>query len=350
MNGAVNQEDNFSSDHWLNSFGLAALVAGRPSTAVRSTPGKLSSNPSTPTWTKRPALTLPEKWNEIRLGLNLNEPKLAFAGDGNVSYKGEIDQNPVKEETLAKYSVSSEAKVNKPDQNIKSVKSITHGIDAEFVSNKLPKGKGFAAEIDHVLDEVGLTKDEFYDMQAKLHTQLTPSELEKMRQVRETVPPLDETSIMQKVLPLNRVDKYLSGDYVTVGGCLARIEDVSDVISSKDVIDSLRLDYDKTPFSPSEGYAVIRFKTNQYEKFGIPYAEELNSSKAIKENEYIVDPQTGHGFTAAENGRIIPEFETKYLDGALPTDGEIYIVKGGTEELVGHYDVFDGRFKPLKEH
>lgn len=89
--------------------------------------------------------------------------------------------------------------------------------------------------------------------------------------------------------------------------------------------------------------------TNQYEKYGVPFAEELNSSKAIKPNQYIQYPQTGHGFTAAENGRIVPEFESKYLDGAIPTQGEIYVVKDNVEELVGIYDQDTKRFFSIKE-
>ncbi|TCP31209.1 WXG superfamily protein probably secreted by type VII secretion system [Scopulibacillus darangshiensis] len=56
------------------------------------------------------------------------------------------------------------------------------------------------------------------------------------------------------------------------------------------------------------------------------------------DNNFIQYPQTGHGFTAAENGRIVPEFETKYMDGAVPTTGEIYSIKEDIEELVGVYD------------
>ncbi|WP_051291424.1 hypothetical protein [Fictibacillus gelatini] len=229
------------------------------------------------------------------------------------------------------------------------LKTINHGFETQLNHSKLPQGKGFAAEIDHVLGEIGMTKDEFFELQAKHHTELTPSQLEKMRQVRDSVPSLNKDSVLQKVIPLERLDDYLSGEEAKVGGCVARIEDVADITTSSDVYYSLRMDYEGTPFSPSKEYAVIRFKTDDYEKFGIPFAEELNHSKSIKPNEYITYPQTGHGFTAAENSRIVPEFETKYRDWSLPTVGEIYIVKDGTEELVGLFDKETKRFYNVKE-
>lgn len=94
---------------------------------------------------------------------------------------------------------------------------------------------------------------------------------------------------------------------------------------------------------------MIRFTTDQSDRLKIPYAEELKSSHAAKPNEYISYPQTGHGFTAAENGKIIPEIETVYGNNARPSAGEIYIVKDGAEELVGIYDRYDQRFYNIEE-
>ncbi|MDQ0861787.1 hypothetical protein [Bacillus sp. V2I10] len=233
------------------------------------------------------------------------------------------------------------------------VETVTHGIDTSFDYAKLSQGKEFAAEINSVLDEVGLTRDEFLALQPKHHTELTQDQLEKMRQVRDAVGPVGDDTVLQKVIDLGRVESFLSGRETTLSGCIARMDDVADVHMSDDVFYSLRLDYGDenypTPFSPNEGYAVIRFTTDDYDKMRIPYAEELNSLDAAKPNEFIKYPQTGHGFTAAVNGRIIPEFETKYRDGAEPTVGEIYIVNEGVEELVGVYNPFKERFIRVEE-
>lgn len=63
----------------------------------------------------------------------------------------------------------------------------------------------------------------------------------------------------------------------------------------------------------------------------------------------IYPPQTGTGFTAAENGKIIPEYEC-WEDGEktylLPQDGaELYEVSAdGEEKLIGIYDKDEKKF------
>lgn len=229
------------------------------------------------------------------------------------------------------------------------VATVTHGMDTSFDYAKLSQGKGFAAEIDSVLGEAGLSKDEFLTLQAQYYKDLTPEELDKMHQVREAVPAVNGSTVLQKVIDQDKLELYLSGQLTDVGGCIAKMDDVSDITSSADMYNSLRMDYPNTPFSPDKEYAVIRFTTEQSERLKIPYAEELNSPHAAKPNEYISYPQTGHGFTAAENGKIVPEFETIYGNNARPSAGEIYVVKDGAEELVGIYDKYEQRFYSIEE-
>lgn len=244
------------------------------------------------------------------------------------------------------------AKLTKvPDEapSAPKVTTVTHGMDTSFDFAKLPQGKGFAAEIGGVLDEAGLTKDEFLDLQSSYYKDLTPEELDSMHRVREAVPPVTSTTVLQKVIDGDKLALYLSGDITDVGGCIAKMEDVSDIVSSDDMYHSLRMDYPNTPFAPDKEYAVIRFTTDQSDRLKIPYAEEMNSPHAAKPNEYISYPQTGHGFTAAENGKIVPEYETIYGNNARPSAAEIYIVRDGTEELVGMYDKYDQRFYSIEE-
>lgn len=229
------------------------------------------------------------------------------------------------------------------------VESITHGMDTSFDYAKLSQGKGFAAEINSVLDEAGLSKKEFLSLQSQYYKDLTPEELDKMHQIREAVPPVNGSTVLQKVIDQDKMALYLSGQLTDVGGCIAKMDDVSDITTSADMYNSLRMDYPNTPFSPDKEYAVIRFTTEQSDRLKIPYAEELNSPHAAKPNEYISYPQTGHGFTAAENGKIVPEFETVYGNNARPSAGEIYVVKDGAEELVGIYDKYDQRFYSIEE-
>lgn len=44
------------------------------------------------------------------------------------------------------------------------------------------------------------------------------------------------------------------------------MEDVKPIHSPKDVYESLRLDYEGTPYTTTSDYAVIRFKTDDVEK------------------------------------------------------------------------------------
>ncbi|WP_113929473.1 LXG domain-containing protein [Bacillus sp. P14.5] len=75
-NGAVNPDDAFSKEHWLNSFGLAALLAGG------AKPGLGVKGQTTVSATARqavPKVSLNQRWNEIRLGLDdlYNRPMMA---------------------------------------------------------------------------------------------------------------------------------------------------------------------------------------------------------------------------------------------------------------------------------
>lgn len=96
-------------------------------------------------------------------------------------------------------------------------------------------------EIDSVLDEVGLTKDEFLALQPKHYTELTPEQLEKMRQVRDAVGPIGDDTVLQKVIDQDKLALYLSGQLTDVGGCIAKMDDVSAITTSGDMYNSLRI-------------------------------------------------------------------------------------------------------------
>ncbi|WP_187443578.1 T7SS effector LXG polymorphic toxin [Rossellomorea aquimaris] len=67
FNGAVNPDDSYSKEHWLNSFGLAALLVGgaKPGLNVKG-----GTNISTPTPKTVPKVSLNHRWDQIRLGIN----------------------------------------------------------------------------------------------------------------------------------------------------------------------------------------------------------------------------------------------------------------------------------------
>jgi len=135
-----------------------------------------------------------------------------------------------------------------------------------------------------------------------------------------------------------------------VRGCVAKFEDVADIQSSRDLYHSLRLDYHKTKFTTESDFGVIRFKSNDVESLYIPYGENFGDAVNKKPSEYLNHPQTGNGFIMAENGKVIPEYESPYGKGLQPNDGdEIYEVVNGKERLVGIFDSDLAKFVPASE-
>ncbi|KAA0566638.1 hypothetical protein F0342_00895 [Bacillus sp. CH30_1T] len=67
FNGAVNPEDTYSKEHWLNSFGLAALLVGGAKPGLKVKGGM---NISTPAPKTVPKVSLTHRWDQIRLGID----------------------------------------------------------------------------------------------------------------------------------------------------------------------------------------------------------------------------------------------------------------------------------------
>lgn|GEM_PF-1985378 len=67
FNGAVNPDDTYSKEHWLDSFGLAALLVGGVKPGLRVKGG---TNISTPAPKTVPKVSLNHRWDQIRLGIN----------------------------------------------------------------------------------------------------------------------------------------------------------------------------------------------------------------------------------------------------------------------------------------
>ena len=111
----------------------------------------------------------------------------------------------------------------------------------------------------------------------------------------------------------------------------------------RDVYKRQRLDYDGTPFSPSDGSAtIIRFTSNETSNIKIPFGEGMPEPTGGKVSS-MAPPFTGNGFTSATNGQIIPEF---YSDGLTINNGAqmIEITSEGKEILKAVYDAKQGLF------
>ncbi|PEQ48186.1 WXG100 family type VII secretion target [Bacillus cereus] len=228
---------------------------------------------------------------------------------------------------------------------------VTPSFNRENLSEHI--GEGFASQIDNVLKEANISNERFHNLKVKHYTELNAEEIQIMKKIRDSVPTPNQDTLLQKVISLDSVENYLKETeyFNSVGGCVAKMEDVKQIHSPKDVYESLRLDYEGTPYTTTSDYATIRFKTNQVDKMKIPYAESFGDSLNVKPNEYVTFPQTGNGFTAAENGHIIPEYETAWGQYMSPSDGaEIYTVINGEETLVGVFSSDLDRFIPATKN
>lgn len=161
-----------------------------------------------------------------------------------------------------------------------------------------------------------------------------------MKAIREAVPKIDANTYIQKTIPASDIDKYIGEDgWSTIGGYVARYDDVSHIKGYDNVVESSRLDYvtgDGVRPYPEGGdtYAYIKFKTTDAEKIKTPYGEIFGGTNTDG------PPCTLNGFTGARNGQIIPEWSLcgEYVK---PKKGaELHKVVNGKDTVVA---IFDGK-------
>ena len=72
-----------------------------------------------------------------------------------------------------------------------------------------------------------MSLDEFNELRLKNPNELTTEQKKMMKEIRESKPMPDETTLLQKVIPFNRIGKYLDGSYTQVGGYITEAADVA---------------------------------------------------------------------------------------------------------------------------
>ncbi len=202
---------------------------------------------------------------------------------------------------------------------------------------------GFSDTIEARAKEQGLTLDEFRALCEKPASDMTAEELAKMNAIRSQQIVPDSDTLMQKVITLYDMEKYLSGEYKTPKGFLSASADVKQYKTTQDMYYGLRLDYEGTYFKPTgENYAVIRFYADNLDQAIVPRSP---ANGGTVEDPY---PFGGAGFTTGTNGRlgspewVMPEF-TVLQDGAQLFE----VQEDGTEVLRGVYAVEAGQFVPV---
>ena len=206
----------------------------------------------------------------------------------------------------------------------------------DFAGNTAACGVGALGE---VLKQQGLTLEEFNKLRLTDVKDLTKEQIAQMKAIREAVPKIDANTYIQKTIPASDIDKYIGEDgWSTIGGYVARYDDVSHIKGYDNVVESSRLDYvtgDGVRPYPEGGdtYAYIKFKTTDAEKIKAPHGEIFGGTNTDG------PPCTLNGFTGARNGQIIPEWS---LSGEYvkPKKGaELHKVVNGKDTVA----IFDGK-------
>ena len=205
---------------------------------------------------------------------------------------------------------------------------------------------GFERDAPAIVAKQGMTVAEFERWYAEPARIIPDAMLPKLKAIRDAVPMPTSDTLLEKAIPLKDVQKFLSGEYVRVRGFINRAQDTRGLSDFRKIYNTLRLDYKDSNFSDisDSSLGIIRFKTGYVEKIDVPYSPEFGG-KAI--GDY---PFTGNGFTAAGNGKIIPEFIITDTEGVKINDrAEIFeLDRNGNEKLVGIFNGKSGRFFKIK--
>lgn len=203
------------------------------------------------------------------------------------------------------------------------------GSDTAFAKNKLQS----------VLKEEAITLDVFNTLRLTDVNKLSPEQVLKMKNIRDAVPIIDNTTMVQKTIPFEDIEKYIGDDgYDSIGGYIARYDDVSHISGYDNVIESSRLDYVKADGSrpyPEGGnkYGYIKFRSNDTGKIDIPYGEIFGRANTDGA------PCTLNSFTGARNGEIIPEWTVNgYMKPKV--GAELHKVIGSKDSIIA---IFDGK-------
>lgn len=217
-----------------------------------------------------------------------------------------------------------------PMQKMKLKQAVSHGTKSSFYNKFIEELKNQEISEDTFnairdLDYTKMTREEFEKVKKEINviTNLTQSyDLNK-------VPP----KMMRKYIPVEEINKYLSGEYKGVGGFIARVEDVEHLETFEDIFYTMRLDYDKNRFVFTKEIAYIDFSSVDYSNSFVPIGKNYGGDVNLPQ------PFGGLGLLKTENGQFVREYKTfdkKYLEFAEAT---MYKVdKKGRHKTIAVYD------------
>ena len=198
-----------------------------------------------------------------------------------------------------------------------------------FGRSEISSISGYSDDISEIIAKKGLSYDEYLEIKVQSYDDLSIDQKVIINEIRDGIAVPTPTTILQKAVDQNQIDRYLSGEFKQVGGFITTAKDSKHLQTYEDLYYGLRLDYIDSPYKLEDSKCgIIRYTSNDASTAIVPRSVTNGGT------ETLPMPFTGHGFTSGSNGRLgVPEWKTDYLS---PNNGaEIWEVNSdGSERLV----------------
>ncbi|WP_088655845.1 hypothetical protein [Geofilum rhodophaeum] len=272
----------------------------------------------------------------------IKHPDYTFTADQLTDLSTAINNSNSKAKLLDELSEAKKHTDNYPDAS--SIISLAKG------TNPIKYGKlhiasltGFSDNIDALLAKEGIDMNTFKEIQKTPFADLSIKQRSLINKVRNSIPEPTSNTLMQKTIPYSDIANYTSGKYTSCKGYVTTAADAKHLSNVEDIYYGMRLDYSGTKFSAADkSCGIIRFKADNITKIEVP--------KSPANLGTVTDPPpfTGHGFTAANKGRLaVPEWK---MDDwfELQEGAELWeVFSDGAEKLRAVYSKSAGKFVPI---
>ena len=285
----------------------------------------------------------------------------------SLNYSGlqnNLESGSVKLENVIKEAYKSTKNIGLADKSADLITgSDTSNVIAKAVAetNKeaISKMRSFNDEIIELAEIQGLTLDEFTNLRLTAAEFLEVDEIQKLISIRESIPAPNSNTLLSKAISREtRANIMSNGQYSdTIGGFVARAQDMKGANTYNDYFNLLRLDYNDTPYNPDtdDFMSVIRFKTDDVNALKVPYGGVSNAdigtmSLATGTDKFELVKQdwpfSGNGLTVSTSYETIPEYVAKHNMYMSIKEGSVMydIYKDGTEKVVAVF--IDGIWVP----
>ena len=234
----------------------------------------------------------------------------------HISNRGPVLKNAEQIRDLQKYYTVRELTdiLNNvsPEKFESTVKRMT-GIQKELLAKNISSGESnaFAREVLTKLKlEHGITEERLKTLRNLDYNKMTPAEYKKIKPEIDAIVNLTKSydlnkvkpGMVRKYIPVEDMEKYLSGKYTGIGGFIARQDDVLQLKTFDDVFYTMRLDYEGNTFVYNREIAYIDFKSSDYSATCCP------DRQAVRRNGNVCLSVRRYGFNEdrewADNTRI----------------------------------------------